>query len=285
MNLVQVLAARALGREPSITPRTGSLFEERVESSLEQPRLMEVIDEITTRPRIPAVASSQPAMRGSQSRDSQRLPAAPNSRRGHVSEPAPLVPANGAPKAARGEGRQGERHPNLSHDAIATARSDLKAVPAGARTRQHETQDGRRKESPRPAAAVAPVVRRTRSPEDRRALGSSTPTDGPFSIQAAPPSPEYGTGSPSPGVLPTLDRPLPDPSAAASSAATVEQWPATSKPQAQARTPEESVINVTIGRIEVRAIHAPPTKPLAPKPPPFPSLDEYLHRTGEGRVR
>jgi hypothetical protein len=47
---------------------------------------------------------------------------------------------------------------------------------------------------------------------------------------------------------------------------------------------EQPVIQVTIGRVEVRAI----TPPQAAAPParrrPFPSLEEYLERTSEARA-
>jgi hypothetical protein len=48
----------------------------------------------------------------------------------------------------------------------------------------------------------------------------------------------------------------------------------------------ETVVNVTIGRVELRAVRqAAPAKPTEVSASrPFPSLDEYLQRTSEGRA-
>jgi hypothetical protein len=290
-NLVRALAARALGIEPVLLPRTGSLFEERIEASWEQTGLMEVIAEVTSPPRGRGVTSAESVIRDAQPVEPHRLPAGSDRASGRVSERAPQMPPDGGLQARRADGRRGD----AGRDSTAAPTSQVPVIPESAGGRRSSESGGETRNRPRDvrehSAILANPAATNRSPataispEAVPSGRSSIPTAAAFSGEARSGGPRRGTDQPAPGAPASLDQHAPPSSSAAGRLGIPEQRLATRQPSAIAPTPDDSVVNVTIGRIEIRAIHAPAVKPTASKPSPFPSLEDYLQRTSESRAR
>jgi hypothetical protein len=130
---------------------------------------------------------------------------------------------------------------------------------------------GETADNPAPPPAPVPPVHAVEGPE--RLAPSPEPVPAPATrvepqVVNLPEEPPAGRG-PQPGsptVVPALPAPAP---------------PAAPREEQQ---PPRPAINVTIGRVEVRAVFAPPPQP-APRPQPAPamSLEEYLKQRDGGR--
>jgi hypothetical protein len=62
------------------------------------------------------------------------------------------------------------------------------------------------------------------------------------------------------------------------------QHPLPAATQASNANPSEPVVHVTIGRVEIRAVPAPPAPKRAAPTKPALSLSDYLQRRGGGRL-
>jgi hypothetical protein len=273
------IAAKAVGTAPLVEPRLPSRFEARPEGAgdfaraWEEPLELEAMPRPYPPPRRRAVAEpagdSEPAGRQAAQTAGPAEPRLPD-RAGKADQapatarevaqapPAPVAPHR--PAAARAAGPSPAREPP----------PPLLVVPAGA-----ELRDAPERVAPRPAFEIAaPAAReqeRLASPVAEAAAPDAAATNrigAPAPAPAAqprPPAAELTLRSPEAGPRPTRG----------------ERRAAETEPAA--RPP---VVNITIGRIEVRAPAASAARPSRPARAPSPapeSLADYLKRRGGDR--
>lgn len=244
------LALRTVAPEQLVRPRLPSRFERGGPVSFEEEAFETTAAERPSpsspgQPRVPAVAS----LREHEPPPRERTP-----ERAQASAPVP------PPVAARGE--KSPKPPDPQPRRRAETRTRREVV-------QQVTAETRLVDVPGPRVAADPVpveaTAATREPE--------TP--------AAPPPPAERLPADPPAAVHV--RTLETRTAAASERVVVrERLPR--RERASAAAAAEPTINVSIGRVEVRAVpapaHQPPTRAAAPAAKP---LDEYLREQAEGR--
>jgi hypothetical protein len=261
---VEHLVAKARGTASTIAPRLPSLFEPVVALQAPEKTPEETKEETD--------AASAPAWTPAAREVAQTVPDA---------GPLPVPPQ----AASRDGDRSGHARSGAAKDRIGQAVSlpdpnatpALAALPLPSMTTIPAPQPSRPRRADVDVSAVLEPATGTRHPAHTVAMGEE---------RAIPPQPAPGVDRPAP--LPP-DRPY-------ATGILVPQPPAVALPPAALRSEAESstgaaaaeqsapVINVTIGRVEVRAVQsAPPAaRASAPKPKPL-GLDDYLKQRGGRR--
>lgn len=268
-NLLAALAARAAGTEAAISPVVGSMFDPPGMGAAGGALLEEALEEVVARPRrdepaiMRGVAPTPPARPQPGS-----TAAHPVGSPGRV-PPSPAVPP--APGTAAPSATAPERPADIAAQAATQPRRTVahRGGPAGRQTSataeqpesagQAETEPPKRTavsstgESPGTSHPLEPAPDQARGPA--RASARRAERHAPL---ASPPSPAP---------------PIPSPAA---------RPPSPVPPSLE--TADETVVSVTIGRVELRSVTPASRSPQRPVPAArsFPSLEEYLQRTSEG---
>ena len=285
-DLIQTLVARTLGTEPVMQPSVGSLYQPNDSAGWDRSQLQEIVEEVVVRPGITLAAGSTMSRLSSSNNASRAAPrtASPVLRSDSITigtkdRPASTTesPPTGVPGDEAAETRasmsRSSPHPVPRAPALRFGMETPPSAPMGGAIDAIDAAVGSERGVP------APFVQRstpaTRATTDKRLTGEPGTASHPASAgmpasRAVRRAPEttvaQGRFEPEPGELgrrQPSDRPV---------------------PVAPGAEPEQQVIQVTIGRVEVRAI-APPQAAAPPaRRRPFPSLEEYLERTSEARA-
>ncbi len=277
-DLIEILAARATGLEVALAPMVGSLYDPDSAIDWEQTRLEEVLTQVVA-PRLGSAATHPVA--------------APITRRAWAPVDAATQPASAPAGEAPALAEPNSPKPRTSFPVVASR--------LVSRTNEGSTPDAGPAMVPGSTTRLRePAVSATSSSTPDSAVGQALPVPTRASSQATP----AGQAKSSPSAF---DSSAPRRAVAAGLArrdlrgprlnAFSEQAPvrpalargaggSTDATDNAMDTVGETIVNVTIGRVELRAVRqaaaVQPTQVSAPKP--FPSLEEYLERTSEGRA-
>ena len=257
MDFFNRIVVKARGAESSIAPRLPALFEPVAGVELAPTTAIE--EELATSVAARALQEPQPASvppRGPGMHELHPLAPRPVETAGQGDEPVPAEPDRQA--------RAAEAAPVASLQPLPVV---IAGVVASAATRPGEQQ---------PDYKPAPGAMRTAKTVPRRTRESARDVSGPGPNDLHQ---ESGTLIPKPAAVP-----VPYPAAREApraDAATAARDFTANTPMTEQSAP---VINVTIGRVEVRAVQPPAGKPRSEPSRPKPlSLDDYLKQRGGNR--
>ncbi len=278
-DLIEILVARAAGLEVALAPSVGSLYDPASGSDWDRSWLDEVLDAVVAPQRPDRSHLTKPSAFGP-------IPAPAAARSVEATMPAAgALPAPGAPTASPKPPRPKTRAASPVQSSRPVSRTFEHA-----RARVEAAPERGPVASPPPATASALRPQTARSAtshawQGQESASGETPRPG----EAVSPSSAGRSSAPSgPAKLELSDqRPaaLTEPTLATAGATLGVRAGGSSSADGGMETVGETVVNVTIGRVELRAVMpAARPQPGIPTPKPFPSLEEYLERTSEGRA-